>query len=169
LRDEIAVASNVQVVPIGEMAASGSSTDVLVAYGLGSCVAVCLYDPVTKVGGMLHALLPTVPNGKPASNPAKFVDRGVPLLLESLLELGARRTRLIAKLCGGAQIVGFESNRALNIGRLNVLAVEAALRAAQLKIHAQATGGHSGRTVRFYLADGTVTVRTLQQGERVLS
>ena len=169
MRDGIAVASNVQVVPIGEMAVSGSPADVLVAYGLGSCVAVCLYDPVAKVGGMLHALLPTVPNGKPASNLAKFVDRGVPLLLGSLLELGARRTRLIAKLCGGAQMVGSESNRALNIGRLNVLAVEAALEAAHLKLHAEATGGHSGRTVRFYLADGTVTVRTLQQGERVLS
>jgi chemotaxis protein CheD len=168
LRDGIAVASNVQVVPIGEMAASGSPADVLVAYGLGSCVAVCLYDPVAKVGGMLHALLPTVPNGKPASNP-KFVDRGVPLLLESLLELGARRSRLIARLCGGAQMLGSESNRTLNIGQLNVLAVEVALKAARLKIHAQTTGGHSGRTVRFYLADGTVTVRTLEQGERVLS
>jgi chemotaxis protein CheD len=165
----MAVATNVQVVPIGAMATSGSPEDVLVAYGLGSCVAVCLYDPVTKVGGMLHALLPTVPNGKPASNPTKFVDRGVPLLLESLLQLGAKRTRLVAKLCGGARMVGFESNKTLSIGRLNVLAVEAAFKAARLKIHAQNTGGHNGRTVKFYLADGTVTVRTLEQGEQVLS
>ena len=169
MRDGIAAASKVQAVQIGEMAASDSPTDVLVAYGLGSCVAVCLYDPVAQVGGMLHALLPTIPNGQPPGNPAKFVDQGVPLLLESLLELGARRTRLIAKLCGGAQMVGSESNRALNIGRLNVLAVEAALEAVQLKIRAQSTGGHCGRTVKFYLADGTVTVRTLQQGEQVLS
>ncbi len=169
MSDGIAVASNVQVVLIGEMAASVSPADVLVAYGLGSCVAVCLYDPVAQVGGMLHALLPTVPNGRPASNPAKFVDRGVPLLLELLLELGARRTRLIAKLCGGAQMFGLASNKTLNIGRLNVLAVKAALKAAQLKIHAQTTGGHNGRTVKFYLADGTVTVRTLERGERVLS
>ncbi len=169
MRNGIAAASNVQVVQIGEMAASDSPTDVLVAYGLGSCVAVCLYDPVAQIGGMLHAMLPTAPNGRPVGNPTKFVDQGVPLLLESLLELGARRIRLIAKLCGGAQMVGSESSKTLNIGRLNVQAVEAALEAARLKIHAQSTGGRCGRTVKFYLADGAVTVRTLQQGEQVLS
>ena len=85
---------NLRSVPIGEIATSDSAKDVLVAYGLGSCVAVCLYDPVARVGGMLHALLPDAPGGASSENgrdplsAARFVDRGAPLLIETLLKLG---------------------------------------------------------------------------------
>jgi chemotaxis protein CheD len=168
------VAENVHAVPIGEVVVSKAPEDVLVAYGLGSCVAICLYDPVTRTGGMLHALLPTAPGtngriGHPDKS-AKFVDQGTPLLVESLLELGAKRTHLVAKLCGGAKVLsapGFE-NEVLNIGARNVLAAEAALRTQRLQIRAQDTGGDTGRTVRLHIADGTVTIRNLGQGEKVL-
>ena len=70
------ITHNTLAVPIGDMIVSDNMDDVLVAYGLGSCVAVCLYDPVIKVGGMLHALLPSPPNGdSQPKNPAKFVDQ----------------------------------------------------------------------------------------------
>ena len=76
------VAENLLTVSIGELAVSRAADDVLVAYGLGSCVAVCLYDPVARVAGMLHALLPNVPDGNRANgNASKFADQGVPLLL----------------------------------------------------------------------------------------
>lgn len=161
---------NVRVVLIGEMLVSNAPDDVLVAFGLGSCVAVCLYDPMAQVGGMLHALLPAMPTGgKPAGSPAIFADQGVPMLIDSLLKLGAKRAWMVAKLCGGAWMLNAPGlDGRLDVGPLNVRAVEAALRAADIRIQAQATGGNVGRTVRLYLADGKVTVKTLR-GEQVLN
>ena len=167
----------IHAVPIGEIAVSDAVEDVLVAYGLGSCVAICLYDPVARVGGMLHALLPAAPNTPknkgnpvPAAPSAKFVDQGVLLLIESLSKLGARRTRLTAQLCGGAQVLsapGFEES-SLNIGERNLQAAKRALKAAGLRANAQDIGGCIGRTVRLYISSGQVTVKSLGQGEQAL-
>lgn len=162
---------NICIVPISEMVTSDNPDDVLVAYGLGSCVAVCLYDPVARVGGMLHALLPTNHNGRRVmGKPTKYVDQGTPLLVDALLKLNARRTRLIAYLCGGARMLstpGFYDS--LNIGERNELAAEAALQAMGLRIRGRATGGRNGRTVRFYIATGQVTLRTMAHGEQDLN
>ncbi len=190
------MAENLRAVSIGEMIVSDTPDEVLVAYGLGSCVAVCLYDPTIQVGGMLHALLPNAPappppcppnfggskggggaagqggggaGGRTDGNLTKFVDPGVPLLIDSILQLGASRSQLIAHLCGGAQMLsapGF--NNSLNIGERNVLAAESALRVAGLRIQGRATGGRTGRTVRLYIASGQVTVKSMGQGEQPL-
>ena len=167
------MAENIHSVPIGGIAVSDSAADVMVAYGLGSCVAICLYDPVARIGGMLHALLPSAPsqNGRNPTPSAKFVDQGTPLLIEALVELGAKRSRLSAQLCGGAQVLsapGFEEN-GLHIGKRNVSAAESALRDARIQVKAHRTGGRVGRTVRFYIATGQVTVRSLGQKEQVLT
>jgi chemotaxis protein CheD len=152
------------------MVISDASEDVLIAYGLGSCVAVCLYDPLTRVGGMLHALLPTAPNENSANDKrTKFVDQGVPLLIKALTQSGARRTHLIAQLCGGAQVLSAPGlNSMLDIGERNVHAAETALQAAGLRIRGQATGGSIGRTVKFYIANGRVTTRSLGKTEHVV-
>jgi len=153
------------------MAVSAMPDDVLVAYGLGSCVAVCLHDPVARVGGMLHALLPSASssNSKRRGKASKFVDQGICLLLDALLELGARRRRLAASLCGGARMVSTpDVDSLLKIGEQNVRAAEAALQAVNIKLQVQDTGGHTGRTVRLNIASGQVTVKTLKQGERAL-
>jgi chemotaxis protein CheD len=159
------VAENLYPVQIGEMAVSANPAEVLVVYGLGSCVAICLYDPVARVGGMLHALLPGhgwSKNGH--SEPARFVDQGVPLLIEALTALGAKPSRLTAKLCGGAQMVTVsDTKRALNIGEYNVLAAKHALRAASLRLAGKVVGGRQGRTVKLYIATGQVTVKTMGQ------
>ncbi|MGD9101331.1 MAG: response regulator [Anaerolineae bacterium] len=161
---------NLLTVPIGEMAVSSAPSDVLAAYGLGSCVTVCLYDPVTQVGGMLHALLPTAGNNRRRGKPTKFVDQGVPLLITALLELGARQRRLVASLCGGARMLSMpDSDDFLNIGQHNVRSAEAALQSAGLQVKTQDTGGDRGRTVKLYIATGQVTVKTLKQGERALT
>ena len=172
------VAENVLAVPIGEIIVSDKAQDVLVAYGLGSCVAVCVYDPVARVGGMLHALLPEASNpvtgtkrqSSKAVRQAKFVDQGVPMLVEAVSALGGRCDRLIVRLCGGAQVLsapGFENER-LRIGERNVLAAENVLEMLGLKIKAQDTGGTIGRTVRMYIADGQVMIRSLGRGEQAL-
>lgn len=165
------MAETLRPVAAGEAVVSDAADEVLVAYGLGSCVAVCLYDPVARVGGMVHALLPTSPHSSAEGDPipdhgqARFVDRGVPLLIEMLAERGADTSRLVANICGGADMLAPPPG-ALGIGKRNVLAAEAALRSAGLQVRARATGGNAGRTVRFYIADGRVTVRCLGQTER---
>jgi chemotaxis receptor (MCP) glutamine deamidase CheD/CheY-like chemotaxis protein len=153
------------------MEVSNTPGDVLVAYGLGSCVAVCLYDPVARVGGMLHALLPGADssNSQRRGKATKFVDQGVEMLLGALLELGARRRRLAASLCGGARMVSTpDVDGLLKIGEQNVRAAEAALQAVNIKVQSQDTGGHAGRTVKLHVATGQVTVKTLKHGEQEL-
>jgi chemotaxis protein CheD len=171
------VIENLRPVPIGKMIVSTEPEDVLVVYGLGSCVVICLYDPLAQVGGMLHALLPSPTwdknnnnnNKNAVGNPTKFVNQGVPWLINSLVALGAKPTRLVAQLCGGAQMLTAPMfNGSLNIGQRNVLAAETALQIAKLEILSQATGGHIGRTVKLYIASGQVTVKTLVQKEQIL-
>lgn len=165
------VAENLRSVSIGELVVSNSPDDILIAYGLGSCVAVCVYDPVARVSGMIHSLLPTMPQGELLNGtPAKYVDQGIPLLVNQVISLGAQRSRLLVHLCGGAQMLtapGF--NRALNIGERNVIAAQAGLQAAGLRIRGQATGGNSGRTVKLHVVNGQITVKTLGQGEKPLN
>jgi chemotaxis protein CheD len=158
-------------VPMSEMVASTDTDDVLVVYGVGSCVVVCLHDPVARVGGVLHALLPGAPwNNKFSGKPTKFADQGVSLLINALVALGARQTRLTAHICGGARMINSPAfNGALNIGERNVLAAQMALQAAGLSIIAQATGGQHGRTVKLHIATGQVTVKRLGQKEMVLT
>jgi chemotaxis protein CheD len=152
------------------MYVSNDPDDLLVVYGLGSCIAVCLYDPSAKIGGVLHALLPTsTENHTLTSSPSKFVNQGVPLLIDSMIALGAKPSRLTAKLCGGARMVitpGFDD--ALNIGERNIQAAKEALKAAGLKIQAQDTGGQTGRTIKFSIATGQVTIRSLGKKEQIL-
>ena len=167
------MSDNTRSVSIGEIVVSNTPEEILVAYGLGSCVAVCLYDPVAGVGGMLHALLPTVPHSsgarRPQDNHAKFVDQGIPVLLEAIQEAGARRSRLVVKLAGGANVLSAPGlNGALNIGQRNVQTAESVLQRAGLHIRASATGGKIGRTVKLRVHDGQVTVRSIGQKEQPL-
>jgi chemotaxis protein CheD len=160
---------NVRPVAMGHMIVTNASNDVLVAYGLGSCVALCVYDPVIRVGGMLHALLPAQPGANSVDRtPTKFVDPGALMLIDELIDRGCRRSRLAVYLCGGAQMVNIPDEASLNIGERNIKAAEQILRVEKLRIKARATGGGNGRTVRLYMATGQVTVRSLGQSEQVL-
>lgn len=168
-----------QVLPvsIGDIVVSKSKDDVLVAYGLGSCVAVCLYDPVQNVAGMVHALLPAPPNSANGNGngnghgqiPGKFVSSGVPALLEEMAKHGANKSRLRAWLCGGANVLtapGF--NGLLNIGDRNIKMAHKVLKTVNMPLKAESVGGNFGRTVRLFVNDGQITVKTLGQGEQIL-
>jgi len=167
---KLSIAEKLRTVAIGELVVSVAPEDVLVAYGLGSCVAICLYDPIARVGGMLHALLPSAPTrGKIECAPTRFVEQGLPLLLEAMQHMNAKRPQLIAWVCGGACILsapGFEQS--LTIGARNAQAAADALRLAGLRIKSQDIGGRAGRTVKIYAATGRVAVKTLGQPERSL-
>lgn len=134
----------------------------LVTLGLGSCVAIMLYDREAKAGGMAHVLLPSRSLARDASNPAKFPETAVPLLLQRLTQLGADPRRLVAKLAGGASMfASLMTPGTIQMGERNVVASRNALRDAAIPLTAEAVGGAVGRSVRFHLDDGRVEIRTV--------
>jgi chemotaxis protein CheD len=137
----------------------------LVAYSLGSCVAICLYDPLKKVAGMAHV----VPEKGAGAAPGKFGDTAVPALLYAMQQAGAAPVRLDCRLAGGAAVLAIGgTGRLPPIGQRNVQAVKAALERARLRVRAEDTGGTQGRTVRLDAATGCVTVRKVSGPEEEL-
>lgn len=141
----------------------------LATLGLGSCVAICLHDPVAKVAGMAHVLLPNKSLSRNAENPAKFPQSAIPLLIEKMEALGAEKPRLTARLVGGASMFGnLSPSGAVQMGERNVVASRQVLEEQGVKITAEATGGTTGRSIRLQAADGALFIRTLAGGEHPL-
>jgi chemotaxis protein CheD len=137
--------------------------------GLGSCVAIVLYDASTRVGGMAHVLLPNESMSRDRSNPAKFPSSAVPLLLTEMRLLGARVERVRAKIVGGASMFGnLIPSGGINIGERNIVAVRSVLSEAKIPIIAEDVGADHGRSVYLFLDDGRVEVRSLKKGSCVL-
>jgi len=135
---------------------------VLVTLGLGSCVAIMLHDPQTRTGAMAHVLLPSTSLARDLTNRAKFPETAVPLLIERLKALGADPRRLVAKLAGGARMFSqLVTPGTIQMGDRNVLASRSALRAASIPVIREAVGGERGRSVRFYVQDGRVEIRSV--------
>ena len=135
---------------------------VLVTLGLGSCVAIMLHDPQTKTGAMAHVLLPSTSLARDLTNRAKFPETAVPLLIERLKALGADPRRLVAKLAGGARMFSqLVTPGTIQMGERNVLASRSALRAASIPVIRESVGGDRGRSVRFYMKDGRVEIRSV--------
>jgi len=147
----------------------GSNQDVLVTIGLGSCVAVVLHDPVAKVGGLAHILLPSTALGRNGDNPAKFPQTAVPRLLELMAELGASTRRMTARLAGGASMfAGLAAPGTIQMGERNTVACRQVLIHHGLPIAGQATGGDYGRTVKLRVADGRLEVSSVSHGVQTL-
>jgi len=137
--------------------------------GLGSCVAIVLYDDVAHVGGLAHVLLPHESMSRDRSNPAKFPATVVPLMIREMCRLGARQERVRAKIVGGASMFGnVMLTGGVNIGERNVIAVRDVLAGAKVPIVAEDTGADYGRSVYLFVDDGRVEVRSLRKGSRVL-
>jgi chemotaxis protein CheD len=135
---------------------------VLVTLGLGSCVAIMLHDPERGAGAMAHVLLPSRSLARDVTNPAKFPDSAVPLLVARLKGLGAEPRRLVAKLAGGASMFSqLMTPGTIQMGERNIVAARNALRAASIPIVREAVGGERGRSVRFYVKDGRVEIRSV--------
>jgi len=135
--------------------------------GLGSCVGVVIYDPMKKIAGMIHVMLPDSTLGKSAKvNIAKFADTGIPALVEQLEGEGARRFSLRAKIAGGAQMFQFGSEDTVRIGPRNVEAVKKQLRNFSIPIIAEDVGGSKGRTIEFDPVTTKLTIRTVNEGTK---
>jgi len=149
-------------VRMGELVVSRIASDELVTIGLGSCIGLALIDRTAKVAGLAHIVLP---HSQGMAGPAaKFADRAVPELVAEMQKAGASKSRLEAALVGGARM--FTLGSGLDIGARNEAAVRDALARLQVRIHATATGGNRGRTVRVGVGEGTVNVQEAG-GERV--
>jgi chemotaxis protein CheD len=132
----------------------------IVTYALGSCVAVAIHDPVARVGGMLHLMLPesSLDTAKAERNPFMFADTGIPLLFRQAYAAGAEKRRLVVRIAGGAQVM--DDAGVFNIGKRNCLTVKKVLWRAGVMITAEAVGGRESRTVRLEIESGRFLMRT---------
>lgn len=157
-------------VGLGELKAGTRPDQVLVCYGLGSCIGLALNDPVARVGVMVHVVLPdsSLSRGQ-VLQPGKFADTAVQAAVAEAVRLGALRSRLVARIAGGARmlnVVGAGSK--LDIGNRNSEAVKTALEAGGLRLWAEDTGGTYGRTLQLFVGTGRLVVSTVGRGEHEL-
>ncbi|HEX4468700.1 MAG TPA: chemotaxis protein CheD [Gemmatimonadaceae bacterium] len=149
--------------------AVGRDDQTLITIGLGSCVAIMLYDDAARIGGLAHTLLPDESMARDRSNPGKFPASAVAMLLAEMTRLGADVRRVRAKLVGGASMfANLIPAGSIQIGDRNVAAARQALGARGVPITAEDVGSDHGRSVHFFLEDGRVEIRSLKKGNRVL-
>ncbi|MDD4602104.1 Chemoreceptor glutamine deamidase CheD [bioreactor metagenome] len=147
----------------------GKNPASLISYGLGSCVGIALYDPMTKIGGLAHIMLPDSTQARSAENPAKFADTALPRMLDDMLKLGAFKSRMVAKIAGGSQMFAFaNATDIMRVGERNAEAVRNVLKKIDIRLIADDTGGNYGRTVELKLDSGIYRVKTIDKGEKEL-
>lgn len=159
-----------EAVGLGELKVGTRPGQVLVCYGLGSCIGVALYDPIVHVGAMLHVVLPdsSLNRGR-ESPPGKYADTGVSAAVEAIVKAGAAKARVTARVAGGARMLNLASaNAKLDIGARNDEAVRAALHRHGIRLVADDVGGTYGRTLQLYIGTGRLLVSTVGRGEREL-
>ena len=142
------------------MAVSDDPADVLTTYSLGSCIGLSLYDPVACVGGMIHCMLPLsrLDPAKAKANPCMFTDSGVPALLQEMLNRGARKRNLIAKLAGSAKLL--DERGTFKIGERNYTVMRKILWKNDILIAAEEVGGTIARTMILHMEDGRTVLKT---------
>ncbi len=137
--------------------------------GLGSCVGVAIRDKVSKVGGLAHVMLPDSTAITNNSNIAKFADTGITELVRLMEKAGAKRSNMVAKIAGGAQMFSFQNKSDLvRVGDKNVAASKAKLKELGIPILAEDTGNSYGRTVVFYPESGDFIIRAVGKPERII-
>lgn len=154
------------VVDISDIKVSNDPDTTIVTYALGSCIAVMVYDPVKKIGGMIHFMLPlskTSPE-KAEANPAMFADTGIPLLFSKIYQLGSKKSDLIVKVAGGGKL--YDDGGAFDIGRRNYVVLRKMFWKNNIIVAAEDVGGPLSRTVRIRLNDGQTIVRS--QGKEAI-
>jgi chemotaxis protein CheD len=147
-------------VGISEMRVSNQNDDVIVTYSLGSCLGVTIYDPVARIGGMIHCMLPMskLDLQKARSFPCMFVDTGVPLLFNEAYVLGAKKERIIVKVAGCSQIL--DDKGLFNIGERNYMTLRKLLWKNGILINTEDIGGTESRTIYLELSTGRVIIKS---------
>ena len=156
---------NQLVVDISDIQMSADPDVVITTYALGSCIGLMVHDPVRKIGGMIHYMLPLskASPDKAKVKPAMFADTGVPLLFEKMYGLGCKKDDLVVKAAGGGAL--YDDKGTFNIGQRNYTVLRKMLWKNNVIIKAEDVGGKKSRTVRLHVGTGRVTVHS--QGQEV--
>jgi chemotaxis protein CheD len=154
------------LVGLGELKVTRSPSVVFSCLGIGSCIAICVFDQYYKVGGMAHIVLPHC-DGRVGDNLGKYADTSVPLLVDEVIKQGGSRARLTIKIAGGAQMsLAPGLKNTFKTGERNLEEVRAAVERQGLTIAGAETGGNKGRTVKMYVDTCRVTVKSAGEDER---
>jgi len=155
------------VIGISDLAVSQDPSATLITYALGSCIGVTIYDPVAKVGGMLHFMLPDSKTNeeKAKKTPGMFANTGIPRLFKEAYELGAQKQRLVVCAAGGAEVLVDDGH--FKVGSRNRTILRKMFWKNNILLIGEDTGGSISRTLSLSMADGMVTIRTKGK-ERVL-
>lgn len=147
----------------------GRGTNVLTTVGLGSCIGLTLYDPVTKIGGLVHYMLPDSKAVSNNSNIAKFCDTGVQELLKWVTMAGANRGRLVAKIAGGAKMFAVTQESSVgSVGERNALAAKQILCQLNIRLVAEDTGLNFGRTVELHCDTGDFYIKAVRKPVKII-
>ncbi len=149
-----------QIVGVADMKVSNDQKDSIITYSLGSCIGVVIYDPIVKVGGILHYMLPesSIDKGKAAARPYMFADSGIPRLFKTAYQMGAKKQRMIVYVAGGAEIL--DQKGFFNIGKRNYMALKKIFFKNNVMINKQDVGGNTNRTIRIDIATGDIYIKT---------
>lgn len=147
----------------------GRAPDTLTTLGLGSCIGLTLYDPVTKVGGLVHYMLPDSTKLRNNTNIAKFGDTGIRELLRQVLASGASQRRLVAKIAGGACMFEMSGNTAMgHVGARNAEEAKKILKELRIPLIAEDTGLNYGRTVELNCENGEYLIKAVGKTSKVI-
>lgn len=142
----------------------------LTTLGLGSCVGIALYDPVTRISGMIHVMLPDSTKINNNSNIAKFADTGIVAIFEMMIKKGASAARIVAKIAGGARMFSYGAGNSdlMNVGERNIEASKQILKSLNIKIMAEDVGLNYGRTIVFDSSNGNLLVKAIGKPEKII-
>ena len=147
----------------------GRAPDVLTTLGLGSCIGLTFYDPVTKIGGLVHYMLPDSTKLKKNTNIAKFGDTGIRELYRQVLAQGANPRRLVAKIAGRASMFEMSGLSSVgNVGERNAEEAKLMLKELKVPLIAEDTGLNYGRTVELNCETGEYVIKAIGKSIKVI-
>ena len=145
------------------------SPDGVTTLGLGSCVGIAIRDPIARVGGLAHVMLPDSTQIENNTNKFKFADTGIEELVKQIIALGGNKSRFEAKIAGGAQMFAFQNKSDMvRVGERNVEASKKKLKDLGIPLKAEDTGLNYGRTVIFYPENGDFVIRSAGKPEKII-
>jgi chemotaxis protein CheD len=165
---EISGLLNRRVIGIGELVVSNLTNQVIATHAVGSCIAVCVYDPVAQVAGMLHFLLPesSINAARAERHPAVFADTGIPLLFQTAYAYGLSKQRAIVKIVGGAEMPQ-NATAGFNTGRRNAVAARNLLWRNGVFTAGEDVGGAHARTVHLSVETGRLQIFSGQHSKEL--
>jgi chemotaxis protein CheD len=147
------------MVGLADFAVSHDQDAALTSYPLGACLGVAIYDPVAKVGGLLHSLLPasSIDAQRAVNRPGMFLDTGLAAMVARAVEQKATKENLLVFVAGGAQIM--DESTFFNIGQRNYEVLKNLLTQMGLKIRAEDIGGRTNRSLQIHIGTGEVRLK----------